>query len=62
MTYNFDPEQWYDNERAFLDHQYRSGTVSERAYRSALKRLEDALAKMWERLDGSYQMPEDQVR
>ena len=59
MTYNFDPEQWYDNERAFLDHQYRSGKLSEKTYRSALEHLEDTLTEMWARLDGSYQLPED---
>ena len=54
MTYNFNPERWYDNERAFLDHQYRSGEISEKTYCSTLKRLEDKLAEMWERLDRSY--------
>jgi hypothetical protein len=59
MTYNFDPERWYDNEKAFLDHQYQIGKVSEDVYRAALKTLEDKMAEMWTRLDGSYQMPED---
>lgn len=59
MTYNFDPERWYDNEKAFLDHQYRFGELSEDEYRAALKTLEDKMAEMWTRLDGSYQMPED---
>jgi len=59
MTYNFDPEQWYDNEKTFLDHQYRSGEISDTKYRAALKTLEDKMAEMWTRLDGSYQMPED---
>ena len=54
MTYNFDPERWYDNEKNFLDHQYRSGEISEKAYYSTLKGLEDKLTEMWERLDRSY--------
>lgn len=59
MTYNFDPEQWYDNERAFLDHQYQSGEMSAKAYRAALKTLEKKLGEMWTRLDGSYQVREE---
>jgi hypothetical protein len=59
MTYNFDPEHWYDNEKAFLDHQYRLGEISEDVYCAALKTLEDKMAEMWMRLDGSYQMPEN---
>ena len=60
MTYNFDPERWYDNERAFLDHQYRSGKVSEQKYRNDLKRLDEKLEAMWSRLDGSYRINADQ--
>ena len=59
MTYNFDPEQWYDNERAFLDHQYQSGEMSAKVYRAALKTLEKKLGEMWTRLDGSYQVREE---
>jgi hypothetical protein len=59
MTYNFDPERWYENERAFLDHQYRSGEISAKKYRAVLKALEDKLGEMWRRLDGSYRMPGD---
>ena len=59
MTYNFDPERWYDNEKAYLDHQYRSREISADAYRAALKSLEAKLTEMWSRLDGSYEIPED---
>ena len=59
MTYNFDPERWYDNEKAYLDHQYRSGEISEKKYQAILTALEDKLAEMWLRLDGSYRMPGD---
>jgi len=59
MTYNFDPERWYDNEKAFLDHQYRSGEISGKKYRAGLKNLENKLGEMWTRLDSSYKIPED---
>ena len=60
MTYNFDPDRWYDNEKAFLDRQYGSGEISKAAYRSALKSLEHRMEEMWVRLDGSYQLPENE--
>ena len=59
MTYNFDPERWYDNEKAFLDRQYGSGEISKAVYCSALKALEHRMGAMWARLYGSYQMPEN---
>ena len=59
MTYNFDPERWYDNEWAFLDQQYQSGEMSAKAYHAALKTLENKLGEMWTRLDGSYQVGEE---
>lgn len=59
MTYNFDPERWYDNERAYLDHCCQCGALSHEEHRIALNVLEEKLIAMWRRLDGSYHMPED---
>lgn len=56
MTYNFDPERWYDNEKAFLDHQNRSGNMPNAEYAAALRDLGKKLEEMWERLDGSYKL------
>jgi hypothetical protein len=56
MTYNFDPERWYDNEKAFLDHQTLSGKMSKVEYAAALRDLEKKLEQMWERLDGFYKL------
>jgi hypothetical protein len=33
MTYNFDPDKWYENEAAFLENRCRSGKI----YRSGFK-------------------------
>jgi hypothetical protein len=57
MTYNFDPERWYTNERDALERAYRGGRLDRSAYETALDRLQHRLDELWERLDGSYQLP-----
>jgi hypothetical protein len=57
MTYNFDPDKWYENEVAFLENSYRSGKISEREYKEALEKLDKRHGDMWRRLDGTYQIP-----
>jgi 2-oxoglutarate ferredoxin oxidoreductase subunit gamma len=57
MTYNFDPDRWYANERAALDAERRAGTLSAERYEAALDDLERRLDEMQKRLDGSYQLP-----
>ena len=58
MTYNFDPDKWFDNERAHLELQVKSGKMTETEFRVELKKLEERLEEMWRRLDGSYILPE----
>ena len=58
MTYNFDPEKWYDIERDVLDRQLLKGEISPPDYESALEALERRYEEMLDRLDGSYQIPE----
>ncbi len=57
MTYNFDPDRWYDNERTALDRQFRSGDLSASEYEAALDDLERRYNEMLDRLDGTYQLP-----
>jgi len=57
MTYNFDPERWYVNERDALDRAYGEGRLDERAYEAAQDRLQQRLDAIWDRLDGSYRLP-----
>ena len=54
MTYNFDPERWYDNERAALDR--RRKQLSEEAYLQALAELDRRYEEMLDRLDGTYRI------
>ena len=54
MSYNFDPDKWYDNELAALKSEYESGQLTSAEYEDALTDLGNRLAEMWDRLDGSY--------
>ena len=58
MTYNFDPERWYDNERAALELELKTGKINEKQYKKALADIEQRYDDMIDRLDGTYQVPE----
>ncbi len=57
MTYNFDPDRWYEDERAILDARYKAGEISEPEYRAAVSDLDRRYDEMLDRLDGTYQVP-----
>ncbi len=57
MTYNFDPDRWYDNERLVLDERFRSGEMDARQYEDAIDDLDSRYDAMIKRLDGTYQIP-----
>lgn len=57
MTYNFDPDNWYDNERAFLDGRRQRGELSDEQYRAEMEDLDRRYEAMVERLDGTYTLP-----
>ena len=57
MTYNFDPDRWYDDERAILDARYKAGELSEPEYKEAVSDLDRRYDEMIDRLDGTYQVP-----
>ena len=56
MTYNFDPDKWYENEISILKSKVKSGEITEPEYKKAVNKLEERLEKMWKRLDGTYQI------
>lgn len=62
MTYNFDPDRWFDNERAYLETRRRSGALGEADFEEALVDLERRYDEMWERLDGSYRIHAAEAR
>ncbi len=56
MTYNFDPEKWYENEVRFLKTKVTTGEITQDTFQEAMADLEKKLGAMWERLDGSYRI------
>jgi hypothetical protein len=57
VTYNFDPDKWYDDERAILDVRLKAGEMGAQEYQQALSALERRYDEMLKRLDGTYQIP-----
>ena len=57
MTYNFDPERWYDNELAYVTAKFESGELSLSEYEAAKADLDQKYDEMIARLDGTYQIP-----
>ena len=58
MTYNFDPDQWYENEIAFLENSYKTGKISEQGFKQASEKLNKQYEDMCNRIDGTYQIPQ----
>jgi hypothetical protein len=58
MTYNFDPDLWYENERSALEALLKSGEISKGEFELALSELEKRYDDMVFRLDGTYQIPD----
>ena len=56
MTYNFDPDHWYENEIAYLENKLKSGEKSKKDFKKAIEKLDKRHEEMWKRLDGTYQI------
>lgn len=59
MTYNFDPDRWYENHRELLEERRRRGELDEAAFAAEMADLDRRYAEMLRRLDGTYQLPEE---
>jgi hypothetical protein len=57
MTYNFDPDRWYENERSLLTARHRAGKLDVYELESAMEELDRRYDEMIKRLDGTYQLP-----
>ena len=57
MTYNFDPDRWYENEKAVLKSRRKTGELSAQEYEEAFADLDRRYDEMLDRLDGTYQIP-----
>jgi hypothetical protein len=56
MTYNFDPDKWYDDELYMLKSKLKNSEITESEYEQAVDSLDNKHEKMWKRLDGTYQL------
>ena len=59
MTYNFDPDKWYENELFLIQEKLKSSKITQSEYDTAVEILDKKLEEMWTRLDGSYQISND---
>ena len=57
MTYNFDPDRWYENERCAIEKEYKSGEKTTRQFNDAIDDLQRRYDEMLDRLNGSFQIP-----
>ena len=56
MTYNFDPDKWYDNEYEMLVLQRSQKKINSAQFETAVADLEKRHGEMWLRLDNTYQI------
>ena len=54
MTYNFDPDRWYDDERARIEARLRAGQVTADEAARALEEADRRYERMLARLDGTF--------
>jgi len=57
MSYNFDPDRWYENELLIVQSKYLAGEMTRKERDQAIDGLDRKYKDMWDRLDGSYQIP-----
>jgi hypothetical protein len=57
VTYNFDPDRWYENECSAIEAEYRLGKKTTQQYYGAIENLQRRYDEMMDRLDGTYQIP-----
>jgi hypothetical protein len=57
MTYNFDPDRWYENEYDALKARRDRGEFTDTEFKAAADMLLRRYEEMTARLDGTYQLP-----
>ncbi len=61
MTYNFDPDRWLESRRAALEGRLDRGELDQREFAAELQDLERRYEDMVDRLDGTYEIPEQRA-
>jgi hypothetical protein len=57
VTYNFDPDRWYELRLAALKDRRRRGELTDERFTHELTELDRRLEEMIRRLEGSYEIP-----
>lgn len=57
VTYNFDPDRWYEMQQAALDEQLRRGELDADELEEKRTELEQRYHDLVDRLDGSFRIP-----
>jgi hypothetical protein len=57
MTYNFDPDRWFEAHRAALEARRERGEISVEEHARLLEDLDRRYDEMVARLDGTYRIP-----
>ena len=57
VTYNFDPDRWYERQQAALEDRHRRGELTADELEEMLGDLETRYHEMVERLDGTFHIP-----
>jgi len=57
MSYNFDPDRWYERERLRLDRRRESGDIDEAEHERLVQALDRRLEDIVSRLDHTFQLP-----
>jgi hypothetical protein len=58
VTYNFDADRWYENQKALLEARRERGELSDAEFALAVEELDRRYDEMVARLDGTFQLPE----
>ncbi len=56
MTYNFDPDRWFDLQRQALDARRASGELDDAGFQAEADRLEARYEEMTSRLDKPFEL------
>jgi phage shock protein A len=59
VTYNFDPDTWYANQRAALERQRDAGELDDESLARALAALDARYEELVSRLDAEFVVPRE---
>ncbi len=57
MTYNFDADRWYENQKVLLEQRRAQGELTEAQFEEELERLGERYDEMLQRMNGPFELP-----